>query len=92
MWNHGLLHLLELGEPRPPGIALGEHASISSGERPSTNAPSTPVSIARRASRRQLLVRPEQENVEARDHLRDVLVRDVRQFALHSSANVMYAP
>ena len=46
-----VLHLLELLEPALPASLRASSSSISSGERPSTNAESTPVSTASRASR-----------------------------------------
>ena len=41
-----------------------------------------PLSIASRARRRSSALGPEQEDVDARDHLRDVLVGDVGQVRL----------
>ena len=83
MLNHGSLIASSSSSQRAPGVASPPaRPSISAGVRPSTNAPSTPVLDRQPREPAQLGVGPEQQHVDAGDHLRDVLVGDVGQALL----------
>ena len=82
MLNHGSLTFSSSSSHVFPASLCASSSSISCCERPWTNAESIPVSIASRASRLSSASGLEEEHVDPRDHLCDVLVRDVGQRVL----------
>ena len=78
----GVLDALELLEPRAPRVAPGQ-LGVDLGR----SAPLDEGAVDARVDRQlrhpaQLRARLEEQHVDARDHLRDVLVGDVRELAL----------
>ena len=77
-----VLDLLELLEPAPAGFGFGE-LGVDLVWRAALHERRVDPGLDRQARQpAQLGVGPEQEHVDAGDHLRDVLVGDVRQVAL----------
>ncbi len=77
-----ILRLLELGEPGASGVGLPE-LILDLGRRPLLAECCVDPCLERQPSQpAQLGVGPEQKDVDAGDHLRDVLVRDVGKLRL----------
>ena len=88
----GILDALERLEPRPPRLALGQ-LGVDLGRCPPFGEDPVHARVDRELRQlAQLGARLEEKHVDAGDHLRDVLVGDVRQLALAESEKVMYAP
>ena len=78
----GVLDLLELGEPRAARVALGE-LGVDLRRRAALDERAVDAGVDREPRQAaQLGVGPEEQHVDAGDHLRDVLVGDVRQVRL----------
>ena len=92
MLNHGSLTFSSSASQLRPGLALVQ-LGIDLGGRAALLEGLVDVGVDREASQAaELGVGPEQEHVDARDHLGDVLVGDVGQVALAELDNVPYAP
>ena len=82
MWNHGSFTSSSSASHARPGVALLELRVDLLRRAPLDERP-VDAGVDREAREpAQLLVGPEEEHVEAGDHLRDVLVGDVRQVRL----------
>ena len=82
MLNHGSLTRSSSSSQRAAGVALGE-LGVDLGGRAALDERAVDAGVDRQPREPpQLRVGPEQQHVDARDHLRDVLVGDVRQRAL----------
>ena len=82
MLNHGSLTSSSSASQRAPGVAPGE-LGVDLGRRAALDERAVDAGVDRQPRQpAQLGVGPEQQHVDAGDHLRDVLVGDVGQVAL----------